>query len=516
MAGEPILIIDDTPVNLKLTRILLANEGYQVRTAADAEEALALLENFTPDLMLVDIQLPGIDGLEFTRRVKADPRWRDAVVIALTAFAMKGDEQKALSAGCDGYITKPIDTRTLPTRLREYLAARKAAGPKPPPAPPPPPKPKTAPGALDLAGPEVDALRRRFISEGTLQSKHLLDSLDGDFDAVAAARLVHQWIGAAGLLGYSAISSVARELDGALRERPLDNAQLREGITRLIYAYCDAPEAQPVAIPDSIADALNGRRFALVGFADLDADRMCAAFARVNALPRLFPALEPVSSEQVRNCDAIIVHVRSETMPTPWLSPRTDDLPDKPLLLLGDRDNLLALDRSVQSRASEFLMDAWQAEEALMRASLALTRKTPPQTVPVPGAGGREYPAIRKSRPYVVLADDDPTVLSLVRATLENYGMEVRGAKNGSEALQVIETNPPDAAILDVNMPGMDGFELLSTIRSRNYPIRVILLTARQQEGDLVRGFTLGADDYVIKPFSPMELIARLKRLLWR
>lgn len=124
MASEQILIIDDTPVNLKLTRILLTNEGYTVRTAVDAEEAIAILETFHPDLMLVDIQLPGMDGLELARRVKADPRTRDIVVVALTAFAMKGDRERAMEEGCDGYITKPIDTRTLPLRLREYLAKR--------------------------------------------------------------------------------------------------------------------------------------------------------------------------------------------------------------------------------------------------------------------------------------------------------------------------------------------------------------------------------------------------------
>jgi two-component system cell cycle response regulator DivK len=124
MASEQILIIDDTPVNLKLTRILLTNEGYTVRTAVDAEEALTILETFHPDLMLVDIQLPGMDGLELARRVKADPRTRDIVVVALTAFAMKGDRERAMEEGCDGYITKPIDTRSLPLTLREYLAKR--------------------------------------------------------------------------------------------------------------------------------------------------------------------------------------------------------------------------------------------------------------------------------------------------------------------------------------------------------------------------------------------------------
>ena len=105
MPGEPILVVDDTPVNLKLTRILLVNEGYKVMTAATAEEALELLKSFHPHLVLTDIQLPGMDGLELTRRIRKDPNLKDLVVVALTAFAMKGDEQKAIDAGCDGYIT---------------------------------------------------------------------------------------------------------------------------------------------------------------------------------------------------------------------------------------------------------------------------------------------------------------------------------------------------------------------------------------------------------------------------
>ena len=85
MAGEPILIVDDTPVNLKLTRILLVNEGYKVMTAASAEEALELLRSYHPQLILADIQLPGIDGLELTRRIKKNEETRDITVVALTA-----------------------------------------------------------------------------------------------------------------------------------------------------------------------------------------------------------------------------------------------------------------------------------------------------------------------------------------------------------------------------------------------------------------------------------------------
>ncbi len=122
MAGEPILVIDDNTESLKLARVLLELEGYQVHTARNAEEALALLQESRPRLVLMDLQLPGMDGLELTRRLKVDPAYTDVLVVALTAYAMKGDEQKALEAGCDGYIPKPIDTRTLPRLLARYLA----------------------------------------------------------------------------------------------------------------------------------------------------------------------------------------------------------------------------------------------------------------------------------------------------------------------------------------------------------------------------------------------------------
>ena len=123
MAGEPILIVDDNPVNLKLARVLLLTEGYEVRTAGHAEEALAVLQSFQARLVLMDIQLPGMDGLELTRRLKADPATRGTIIVALTAYAMKGDEEKALAAGCDGYVSKPIDVRTLPNIVAGYLAA---------------------------------------------------------------------------------------------------------------------------------------------------------------------------------------------------------------------------------------------------------------------------------------------------------------------------------------------------------------------------------------------------------
>lgn len=108
MAGEPILIVDDNPQNLKLARVILVGAGYEVRTAEDAEGALEVLRTFRPLVILMDLQLPGMDGLELTRRLKVEPASAHIAIIALTAYAMKGDEERALAAGCDGYITKPI------------------------------------------------------------------------------------------------------------------------------------------------------------------------------------------------------------------------------------------------------------------------------------------------------------------------------------------------------------------------------------------------------------------------
>jgi two-component system cell cycle response regulator DivK len=122
VAGDPILVVDDNAANLKLARILLQGEGYEVRTAADAEDALQLLGTFKPRLILMDIQLPGMDGLELTRRLKADLATRHIVILALTAYAMKGDEEKARAAGCDGYIAKPINVDGLPATIARYLA----------------------------------------------------------------------------------------------------------------------------------------------------------------------------------------------------------------------------------------------------------------------------------------------------------------------------------------------------------------------------------------------------------
>jgi CheY-like chemotaxis protein len=127
MPGDRILIVDDNPTNMKLVAFLLRARGYEVCTAIDAIEAQSVLAEHLPALILMDVQLPGMDGLTLTRLLKDDPRTRDIVIVAVTAYAMKGDEHKAIAMGCDGYITKPIDTRALPEMVTGFLTR----GPRP-------------------------------------------------------------------------------------------------------------------------------------------------------------------------------------------------------------------------------------------------------------------------------------------------------------------------------------------------------------------------------------------------
>jgi CheY-like chemotaxis protein len=120
-----ILVVDDNITNLKLACDVLEWAGYEVAHAGDAEQALEVIAAKMPNLILMDIGLPGMDGLTLTRKLKDDPATRGIRVVALTAFAMKGDEQKALDAGCDGYISKPIDTRRLPVQVAQWVSGKK-------------------------------------------------------------------------------------------------------------------------------------------------------------------------------------------------------------------------------------------------------------------------------------------------------------------------------------------------------------------------------------------------------
>ena len=120
--SKRILVVEDTPNNRRILNDLLTNAGFEVIEAVDGEKGVAMAAEQRPDLILMDIQLPLIDGYEATRRIKANPDLKSIPIIAVTSYALSGDEAKALAAGCDGYFAKPCSPRVILAKIREFLA----------------------------------------------------------------------------------------------------------------------------------------------------------------------------------------------------------------------------------------------------------------------------------------------------------------------------------------------------------------------------------------------------------
>ena len=136
MTDRPlVLVVDDNPVNIDLVSFVLDLGGFEVSAAADAPAALALIALRRPALILMDVQLPGVDGVVLTRRLKAESATRQIVIVAFTAYAMKDDQAKLLAAGFDGYLSKPIDVATFAAQVRRCLPAAQTPGTHPPAGP---------------------------------------------------------------------------------------------------------------------------------------------------------------------------------------------------------------------------------------------------------------------------------------------------------------------------------------------------------------------------------------------
>jgi CheY-like chemotaxis protein len=374
MAHERILVVDDNAVNLKLTRALLAVEGYEIATAASAEEALSVLAALRPQLILTDIKLTGMDGLELTRRLKSSAEWKAVPVIALTGLDAAEDQRQALAAGCSGFLSKPVKSQVLRSLVRKHLAGERRA----------------PPGSIfdeDLIAP----LREEFRSAGADKCRRLVAmlpvvaphrSITPLFDYRELGKALHGWAGGGGTFGLPRITEKAREAE-ALLKQPLEQ----------------------VAVP---------------------------LRAIMESLLEMF------------------------TQPLDGSKPAT------------------AVSRT-----------AVQAETA-----------------------GRQ--------PTILICDDDSLVVAVIKATLEADGMLCRTAGNGRLAFAMACENPPDAVILDVNMPALDGFQVLDELRrlEATSKVKVMLLTGRYEAEDITLGVRLGADDYMSKPFDPAALVERVKELL--
>ena len=498
MAGESILVVEDIPESLKFTAAILRREGYRVSIASTAEQALSTLRFLQPDLILVDFMLPGMNGLDLTARIRQDSRLEKSAVVALTAASEPETELKARQAGCDGYLTKPIEARALLARVRDFLDFG-----------------KEAPGAFrtdevleapsgggisDLPDNQLEELKESFLKGGRGVSRQLLAGLDADFDAEKATGTVHKWIGAAGLLGFPAISAKARELETILRSAALTPAQLRGPLTSLARAFHNPSGTISDSVAQSLARVLGEKRVALIGLNDEAADLICAALEKAGARARLFDATQSPYDEAVGLCHLIVVHVRPENLISRWLVKDAPGLPELPTLFFGSPEDLIALAPEAYTRADGLLMEGCLPEEALMRLRLAVTQ---------PRQAAASSPA--READGLLVAYGDPAAHPAIVAEAKEYGLHCRLASNGPETILLLQTLRPSVAVLDANL---DGFETLAAIRAEALPVRTILVASPGEEDAVTRGFSLGAGDYVVEPFSSMELIARVKKLI--
>jgi CheY-like chemotaxis protein len=361
-----------------------------------------------------------------------------------------------------------------------------------------------------ISASEWAGIQRQFLDDGIERCRELLACLEDRLDVPSASHQMHQWAGSSGQLGYHNITAAARRVERLLLDVPIRQAEVRERLSDLLLAFSEVRNKMTGGVPEHVAQALRGKNVAVIGFSPSRTDLTCAALDGVGARTRLFPAGEDLACEPVRDCDLVIVHVRPGA-DTRKLQAAAEGSVAGKLFLAGERGHLTALPPGLQSLVADFLFYGREPEELLLRLALGILRKPS-----LPSKTG--YRAVEASpgiaNPRVVAVDDDAIILSVLRTTFRNQGTQCETADNGPAALRLIREVMPHVVVLDVNMPGMDGYEVLSTIRAENIPTLVVLLTARQQEHDVLRGFQLGADDYLVKPFSPPELIARIKRLL--
>ena len=234
MPAPMILVVEDSPLNARLLRALLIRGGLEVTLAVDAEAALDVLGSLIPDLILMDMQLPGMSGRELTRLLKADPARCGIPIIALTVNNSSADRQMMMEAGCDGYITKPVNPADFAAEIMSFIPAgqRPLAGEKYVPVP--------ASNGEYTEEDQILLLKQKFLSQGVEESAELLarsaDSID---------QILHRWIGCGYSAGIPEISVRARIARDLISRRATDLAALTNEAHALTRLFAEALAAFP-------------------------------------------------------------------------------------------------------------------------------------------------------------------------------------------------------------------------------------------------------------------------------
>jgi len=409
MSIATILVIEDNLLNMKLVRSLLTLGGYQVLEADNAEKGIELASHHLPDLILMDIQLPGMDGLEATRILKGKEETRAIPIVALTAYAMPGDETKTREVGCSGYLSKPLNTRTFLETLGTYLDQLPVAN-------------ASAPGGSG---------RRRnrilVVDDDPLNVKLLSAKLPADqFEVIPAFG------------GEEA-------LNRALHENP------------------------DLILLDIMMPDIDG----------YEVSHRLKTNSATEGIPIILVTALDGSDDKIRGFEA-----------------GADEFLNKPvndIELLTRINSLLRL-----KRYREQLLSRTQSKE--VSAERALPNPAAEAVLPA----------------HILLVEDNEKDALMIRTMFTGEPYHITAVRTGEEALARVRRERFELILLDVLLPGLDGFEVCRQLKGlpQTKDLQIILITCLSDLDNRVRGVELGADDYLIKPVNSRELKARVKVLL--
>jgi len=396
--GQPltVLVVEDNPDHADVLTSHLKAAGHRPVLVGNGDEAVAAARAAGPDVTLLDVELPGLDGFSVCRLMKADPALAQVPVVFMTTRSRLDDRMTGLALGADDYLVKPVDMRELLLRVR-LLAGRARA-------------------RAAAARPAAEAVALDY-AEFLERARSLLEAAPG---SLALVRVPHD-----------RADEAARLAGDELRRRDL----LGRYDTQHLMVW----------LPETGADAAVDRLRALVS-------RLAAA-------------------------DVAPAHAGVASSPAPGTTTLES--------LLVEADEALGEARGRGEPAS---------------------RRTGRPAGPAPAARSRR----------VLIAEDDPDVVRIIDTQLRAAGYDTSIAFDGRQAVELARTSAPDALVLDLVMPKMSGFDVIGAVRS--FPSRpgIVVLSARGREEDVTRALDMGADDYMVKPFSPQELRTRIGRLLKR
>jgi two-component system cell cycle response regulator len=410
MENIKILVVEDNPLNLKLIKGLLKLGKYEVIEAMDAVTGIQLAQQHKPHLILMDIQLPGMDGLSATQELKKDPALKDIPVVAITAHAMQSDDNKALDAGCSGYISKPIDTRIFPDRILHFL-------------------------------------------ENNTCSKTVSENND-----------------------YSYKKRILIVDDEPVNVKVLA-AKLSSAKYEVIRAYSGKEALEKVA--DTSPEII--------------------------LLDIMMPEMDGYEVTRILKAD-----------------PKTSHIPIIIVTALSDTNDKL---KAIDAGAEEFISKPVNNTELIARIKSMLRLRQYREQLDIRSHSEESFvcPTSQKGPfeaptdgPLVLLVEDNESDAKLIKSHLHGQPYRLDVVSDGEEALLRAEREKVDLVLVDIMLPGIDGFEVCRRLRkmeqARN--IQIVIITSLNDLENKLRGIELGADDFLVKPINCRELTSRINILL--